>query len=328
MSRSPTQTAIAYFGKIPSRGDFVKAADNTALISILDDWLAQTMELLSADPRWKILYDAVPPMHFSFIGPRRKHAIAGHLVASCDQSQRRFPFLLMSAMEIDAPSEFMAKSPMALLRLWNRLETLTSGVINADDPGSALHAVSATAVSLELGTSAYDAALADFLEFQTVGALDAMLAQSGFQGSVRQVILALGLLLQPVLASGSNRLEKSLLLPLPSDPMYRYPVATFWMHLVTPFLLRADFELAVFFTQIQAKPSMVIGFSGASAHTLRAVMDPQIGQEHHIAFENAQWVEAQSEAEYGIRKLSSYLAQPHLSLKSAYESFREVFIGV
>lgn len=327
MNRAPTKAAIAYFGKIPNRDDFVKAADNTTLISILDDWLAQAMEMLSADPRWKIVYDALPPTHFSFIGPRRKHAIAGHLVASCDQARRRFPFLLMSAMEIAAPSEFMVKSPMALQRLWNRLETMTSAVTGSDDPGGALQNISTTAINLELGTSAYDAALADFLEFQTVGALDAMLTQSGFRGSVRQVILGLGLLLQPVLSSGTTRLDKSLLLPLPNDPMYRYLVATFWMHLIGPFLLRADFELAVFFTQVQSRPSMVIGFSGASARTLHAVMDPQIGDEHHINLEDARWVEAQSDAEYGLKKLSAYLAQPNLSLKSAYDSFREAFIG-
>lgn len=326
MSR-PTPATIAYFGKVPSRGDFIKAADNTALISVLDDWLAQTMDLLATEPRWKILYDAVPPMHFSFIGPRRKHAIAGHMIASCDHAQRRFPFLLMSAIEVENPAAFMVKSPMALLRLWNRLEALTTNVISAEEPAGALQAITSAEVNLELGTSAYDAALADFLEFQTVGALDAMLAQTGFRGSVRQVILALGLLLQPVMSSGSSRLEKSLILPLPADPMYRYLVATFWMHLITPFLQRADFEVAVFITPIGGKPSMVMGFCGASARTLQALMDPQVAAEHHIGLEQSDWVESQIEGDYGVNKLACYLAQPHLSLKLAYESFREAFIG-
>ncbi len=327
MSRAPSQTSVAYFGKIPRRGDFIKASENASLVSILDDWLAQSMELLTTDPRWKIIYDAVTPLHFCFIGPRRKHAIAGHLVASSDQAQRRFPFLMMSMLEIETPSEFVARSPMALSRLWNRLESLTGGILDAEEPSGPLNSASGTKIDLELGTSAYDAVLTDFLEFQTVGGLDAMLAQSGFHGSVRQIVLALGLLLQPVMASSSSRLEKSLILPLPSDPMYRYLVATFWMQLITPFLMRADFELATFLTQIQDKPSMVIGFSGASPRTLQAIMDPHIGLEHHIRFEDAQWVEAQADADYGIKKLSAYLAQPHLSLKSARDSFREVFIG-
>lgn len=326
MSRVTT-ASIAYFGKVPSRGDFVKAADSTALISVLDDWLAQTMDLLSHEPRWKLLYDALPPMHFSIIGPRRRHAIAGHLIASADQAQRRFPFLLMSAIEVESPGSFMSKSPMALLRLWNRLEALTANVIHAEDPGNALQAVTNAEVHLELGVGAYDAAFSDFLEFHSVGALDTMLRQTGFSGSVRQVILALGLLLGPVMSSGSSRLERSLILPLPADPMYRYLVASFWMHLIAPFLQRADFEVAVFITAIEGKPSLAIGFCGASARTLQALMDPQIAVEQHIALEHSQWVESQIDGDYGVAKLASYLAQPNLSLKHAHEWFREAFIG-
>ncbi len=326
MSRA-TPTSIGYFGKIPTRGDFVKASDNQALIKILDDWLAQAMDLLSADPRWKITYDAVAPLHFALIGPRRRRAIAGHITASSDQSNRRFPFLMMSTMEVDDPAGFVPNSPLVLSRLWNRLEALTAGVLSAADPSAPLQAAAASVIELELQSAAYEAAFADFLEFQTVGALDALLAQAGFKGSVRQVLLALGLLLQPVMASGSSRLEKSLVLPLPSDPMYRNLVGAFWMHLITPFLARADFELSLFVTRIDDKPSLVLGFSGASPHTLQALMDRQAGREHHIAFDELAWVEDQVDTDYAIKKVSAYLAQPNLSLKSAHDSLRAAFIG-
>jgi type VI secretion system protein ImpM len=91
-SRAFTAVAIGYFGKIPSRGDFVKACDNPALVMQLDDWLARAMDLLMADADWKARYDTVAPLHFAILGPRRRHAIAGHIVASADQSGRRFPF--------------------------------------------------------------------------------------------------------------------------------------------------------------------------------------------------------------------------------------------
>ncbi len=327
MSRAPTPTAVGYFGKIPSRGDFVKGSDNPALIKVLDDWLAQAMDLMSADARWKLNYDAVAPLHFAFIGPRRRHAIAGHIVASSDQSSRRFPFLMMSTMEVAEPGAFVPDAPLVLNRLWNRLETLSTSVVGADDAAAPLQAAASHVIELDLRTTAYDAAFADFLDLQTVGALDALLAQSGFKGSVRQVLLALGVLLQPVMASSSSRLEKSLLLPLPSDPMYRNLVAAFWMHLITPFLARADFELALFITRIAQRPVLVLGFSGASAHTLRAIMDPHAGIERHITFDELEWVEEQVTNDYAIQKLSTYLSQPALSLKSALDSLRAAFIG-
>lgn len=327
MSRTAQTLSIGYFGKLPSRGDFVKASDNMALIDVLDAWLSQAMEMLNSDPRWKLTYDAVAPLHFAFIGPRRRRAIAGHIIASSDQSKRRYPFLMMSTIDVDDPAAFVPNSPLVLSRLWNRLEALTGAVLAAADPAATLLEVATGSVEVDLQPSAYQAGFADFLDLQTIGALDSLLAQSGFTGSVRQLLLALGMLLQPVLASGSSRLEKSLVLPLPSDPMYRNLVAAFWMHVITPFLARADFELALFITQLQQRHALVLGFSGASAVTLQAIMDLQTGHEHHIAFDDLSWVEDQIDSDYAVKKASAYLAQHNLSLKSAHDSLRAAFLG-
>lgn len=327
MSRGVTPTAVGYFGKIPSRGDFVKASDNPALIKVLDDWLAQAMDLMSADARWKLSYDAVAPLHFAFIGPRRRQAIAGHIVASSDQSSRRFPFMMMSSMEVAEPAAFVPDAPLVLNRLWNRLESISAGVVGAPDAAAPLHAAANQVIDVDLRAAAYDAAFADFLDLQTIGALDALLRQAGYECSARQMLLALGMLLQPVMASSSSRLDKSLVLPLPVDPMYRNLVAAFWMHLITPFLARADFELALFITRIGQRPALVLGFSGASPQTLQAIMDPGAGQERNITFDHVDWVEEQVDADYAIQKLSTYLAQANLSLKSALDSLRAAFIG-
>lgn len=327
MSNTATQAKVGYFGKIPSRGDFIKAADNIPLIEVLDNWLAQTMALLAADPRWKIGYDEAQPIDFAFIGPRKKRAIAGHIIASSDMAQRRFPFLTMSAMEIENPAQFVSASPIILSRLWNRLAVQGGDIVLAQDPSIPLQNLSSARIDLELRSTAYEAAFADFLEMQTIGALDNKLIQAGFQGNVRQLVLALGLLLQPVMNSNTSRPEKSLVLPLPTDPMYRYLVASFWMHLITPFLLKTDFELALFFTQLQQQPVMILGFSGASARTLQAILAPQVSDEQHIEFKNNQWVEDQVHSDHALSKLSSYLIQPKLSLKAALASFHTIFIG-
>jgi type VI secretion system protein ImpM len=204
---------------------------------------------------------------------------------------------------------------------------MTATVLAAADPTPALQDVAATAIDIDLRTPAHDAAFTEFLGQQNIGTLDAMLAQSGFAGSARQVLLALGVLLQPVMASGSSRLEKSLVLPLPADPLYRNLVAAFWMHLITPFLARADFELALFVTHLAGKPSLVLGFSGASAQTLQAIIDLHAAREHNIVFDDLAWVEEQVDTDYAIKKVSTYLAQPTLSLQSAHDSLCAAFIG-
>ena len=313
MSRLPTPASIGYFGKVPSRADFVKGGSDPRVINVLDDWLARSMDMLSTDARWKLTYDALQPLHFALLGPRRRSAIAGHIIASSDQSSRRFPFLMVSAMDVDEPASFAPFSPLVLTRLWNRLENLSGGVLGASDATAPLQALQGNMVELDLRASAYDAAFTDFLELQTVGALDQLLVQAGFRGTVRQLLLALGMLLQPVMASSSSRLEKSLVLPLPTDPIYRNLVAAFWMHVITPFLMRADFELSLFVTRLQEKPVLVLGFSGASPQTLLGIMDPQVAQQHHICFDDVDWVEDQVREDYAIQKVSAYLANPGLS---------------
>ena len=85
MSRA---AAIGYFGKIPSRADFVKGGSDPKVLQMMDDWMARSMDMLSTDARWKLTYDAVQPLHFALFGPRRRAAIAGHIAASSDQSSR------------------------------------------------------------------------------------------------------------------------------------------------------------------------------------------------------------------------------------------------
>ncbi len=79
----------AYFGKIPSRGDFVKNTSHPQLMATLDAWVADTMEMLAQEPHWKALYDEAEPMPFAILGSRGKLAIAGHLQPSQDLSGRR-----------------------------------------------------------------------------------------------------------------------------------------------------------------------------------------------------------------------------------------------
>lgn len=327
MTQQETFISIGYFGKVPTRGDFIKATDNTDLIGMVDEWLTRSMELLASDPRWKSVYDNVTPMHFVIAATRTPHAIAGHLVASRDQADRRFPFISLGSLLIPQPTEFLQYSPLVLGQLWNRLERQTNLVMQAPDASEALQQLCASDILLDLRAQTHHSTFADFLENHTMSALERLLTQDGYNLNLRQTILALGLLLLPVMASGTNRIDKSLILPLPNDLCHKYFVAAFWMHLVAPFLRKADFELALIMTRLQGNHVMVIGFDGASARTLQAIMHPHLAQGHQIGFEDTQWVENAISTDYRLERLSSYLAQPTLQLDSSLSHFKEVFLG-
>jgi type VI secretion system protein ImpM len=316
--RALVSDRIGYFGKVPARSDFVKVAHDVPVMGMLDEWLAQVMSRLPSSPRWKLNYDAMEPVSFAFVGPARRHAVAGHLVASHDQSGRRFPFMMMRAVEVADPGTFVTHCPLSFASLWSYFAAMAPKVVGAREPGDHLHAIPEAVVGLDDG----EAALASFLAIGTVASLSSLL---GYRAE--RVILALGLLLQPVMHSKPSALHKSLVLPLPDAADSRCAVAAFWLELVAPFVRPGGFDLALFLARLDGRPVLVVGFGGEAAETLRAIIDPQVASEHQVGFADTSWVDEQLGLDVDVRALASYLDQPELPLKLARELFLKTFIG-
>ncbi|WP_229424961.1 hypothetical protein [Massilia sp. Se16.2.3] len=198
-------------------------------------------------------------------------------------------------------------------------EAAAPQVVEACDP--ALHLQGISDASITPGEC--DGALADFLASGTVGGLAGLL--DGEDAS--RIILALGLLLQPVMHSKPTRLDKSLVLPLPEEHTLRAPVAAFWLELVAPFVRRTEFDLALFLTRLEGRPVLVIGFCGAAAQALRAIIDPHVAREQQVRMIDTGWIDEQLGLDVDVRALASYLDQPQLPLKLARELFLKTFIG-
>lgn len=324
-----SSVSLAYFGKVASRGDFVRSTQQGALTQMLDQWLSQGLELVSVDPRWKQRYDQVGPCRFAFLGVRSKVALAGHMIPSVDSSGRRFPFVAAGSFEIDAPLPFMSHAPMALSRLWSRLETIGREACAAEDATASLGKAVQTKLEIDTSFNAYATSFDDFLEMQTVGSLEELLRAAHPGLELRRTLLAVGLLLQPVPASGVSRLDKGLALPLPDDPLYAPFVGAFWMSLVAPFLARGDFELALFVLRRQpgGGSELCIGFAGGSPATLQAIFDVDKRDEAFVEVVAADWADEHADDDYAIKKLSSYLMQPQLSMSQALRTFKECFLG-
>jgi type VI secretion system protein ImpM len=326
---TPHTVPLLYFGKLPSRGDFVRSAHAPVLIQTLDRWLTGGVEQLAADPRWKLLYDRAVPVDFAFLGSRSPRGMAGHLIASSDVSGRRFPFIAACLIETGLPAEFLARSPLLLARPWQQFQAAVLQARSAEDATPMLADLGQAQVEVPTDPRLAEPACREFLHGHSIEAMESLLTAAGHEVSLRSLMLGLGLLLQPVPASGMQRLDKGLRLPLPQDPLYRPLVASFWLDLVGGFLGRADFELALFLPHAPAgsAPVMYLGFDGASPAALRALLDPDDAGSVFIDACQADWVEDYVEQDYAVKKLSSYLLQPGLSLHLAAETFKECFLG-
>ncbi|WP_229503755.1 type VI secretion system-associated protein TagF [Massilia putida] len=318
LQRAPASSRIGYFGKIPAHSDFVKLADDQPVIGMLDDWIAQVMTRLPADARWKLNYDAMAPASFAFVGPGRRHAVAGHLVASHDRSGRRFPFLMMRTIDVPDPAGFVTRCPLIFGPLWDYLEGMAPRVLGSGDPSAYLQAIADAPAAL----GGHDAALDSYLALSTVGELTAQL-----ELATNRMILGLGLLLQPVMHSRPASLHKSLVLPLPCDGVNRYAAAAFWLELVLPFIRRSGFDLVLFLTRVRERPALVVGFGGEAAGTLHALIDPLVAVDQQVHLADDAWIDEQLGLDVDVRTLASYLEQPALPLRLARELFLKTFIG-
>lgn len=320
---------LSYFGKLPSRGDFVRTPESHQLMVLLDRWAGHGVELLAADTGWKQTYDAASPLDFAFLGSRSKLAIGGHFLPSRDASQRRFPFLSATRFEVGQPLAFIARSPLALSRLWLKLARHGRQALAAEDAAEVLREMSESRVAVSADPALYEAPFIDFLDMQDIGSLQQLLRESGHPAlQLRHTLPALGLLMQPLVAGGPAQIDKGLALPLPRDALYRPLVAAFWLDLVAGFLGRADFELAILIREGDGRGGarLLIGFNGADGRTLHAALDPNAAAEQLIRVDDAEWVEEQL-GEYALNRLASYLERDDLSLRMARKAFAETFLG-
>jgi len=113
-----------------------------------------------------------------------------------------------------------------------------------------------------------------------------------------------------------------------NDASLRGPVAAFWLSLVLGFFRRHDVELGLYLVGHEGQTWLVLGFQGASAATLSTLIDPHTLAQEAVSVNQADWVEDEVQADYGLRKLSNYLRDPGLSLSQALATYQEVFLGV
>lgn len=322
----PLLAQSIYFGKLPSRGDFVRSAVGAPLIHKLDEWMSQAVELMTEDPRWKLVYDGAPPVHFAVLGPGHQAGLVGHLVASRDTSGRRFPFVRAASIELPQPERFLPYAAHALMPLWQLQQGDVQRALDAETFSE--HLLSTEPVSVKVSPSALRDEHLAYSGVHTLSQLSLWISAASTSEvvSVRQTLLALGMLLQPVRFQGIVGLSKGLILPLPVEASMFAAVTSFWTHLIAPFFLTTNAELAFMLSWHGEQPVLLVGFHGVSPVTLRSALDLEFARAQHLQVVEAQWVEEWVDSDYGLRKLSTVLRDGSLSWSAAAEMFHEVFL--
>lgn len=319
-------SAAFYFGKLPSRGDFVKSAGGAAVVQSLDTWVARGLEHLLADADWKDHYDAAPPINFLFGGTRARHFIGGRLVPSHDLSRRRYPLIVGTVAQTDDPLQLLIRTPMAMAHAWSRFAWIQQRALADVDGASTLHDVETLEVDL-LPVLMAQRQLRDFTDQHTVDNVESSFRVAGHRFDMRRSVIALGVLLRPMLTQLKPSISKSLILPLPLEQPLAGLVASLWLELLVPFLSRSEMEIGLLMSQPTERPLMCVSFSGADPRALETIWRPDAASDHVIDIRDAGWVDEVLEQDSHLGKLADYLRTPAVSLARAVRIYRETFIG-
>ncbi len=316
-----------YFGKIPSRGDFVKSASGIKLIALIDNWVAQGMEMLLAQPSWKGYYDTAGAIDFLFIGTQKRQAISGYMIPSGDASSRRFPFIAATLFELEEALAFLPLSPVILEKHSSHQRSLIQHAAKSHDATEILATLNDVPIDTEIDLQKFTRHYEHYLATTTLDDLGDTLSLRDPDTTIRHMILAVGYLLQPVLTNYSIPPQKGLSLPLPRDPVRMALVRSFWLDLITTFLPRAEFELSIFSCIHFGDPKLIMTFNGVPPNIFRVMFDEQAAQEYLIDISQSAWIEEYAMQDLTTVKLSSYLNHGDLQLQQLVQTFRQSFVG-
>lgn len=320
-------TSSIFFGKIASRGDFVKSTSGGNVIALIDSWVAQGMEMLIAAPTWKSYYDNAGAIDFLFIATRTRHAISGCMIPSGDASSRRFPFIAATLFETDEALEFLPISPLALARHLSHQRALVHHASRTHDAVDTLKKLDDMPFESKPVSASMIDSYEQYLVNTSIAALGNTLTLEDGHTSVRRLVLALGYLLQPILTNYATPPQKGIELPLPRDPSRISLIKSLWLELISIFLKRAEFELSVFSCIHYGKSKLIVTFNGTTPSAFHALFEEQAAHDHLIDVAQSAWVEDYVRQDPAIFKLSSYLEHGDLTLRQLLDTFRQSFHG-
>jgi type VI secretion system protein ImpM len=100
-SMKPSLPPVAFFGKLPAFGDFVRFNAGGSDFSVLDQWFQEGLYLARKRLRydWNATFDAASGFCFHFRGDRGGGSLVGVFHPSQDRSGRKFPFILSTHLK-------------------------------------------------------------------------------------------------------------------------------------------------------------------------------------------------------------------------------------
>jgi type VI secretion system protein ImpM len=308
---------LIYFGKLPSRGDFIRTRSHINETNALDQWVSQALTHSGA------ILDEATVLNFSHVDTVSGQIITGILIASHDSSHRYYPLIGFSVMHLDKPKSWLNYLPIKSLALWRSIYQALSCAQSKTDNSEIMALLNDWLLTIDQSASTY---YYDFISTTTLQDIARSMAIDKSQ--LIQQIIATGLLFLPTYNKGFSGLNKTLCWTLSTDKDCSIQMATFWHDLIHGFYQPHQLHLNTYLYRSASHYRLLLSFTKPNSDVLSQLSSTKnTYPTDWIIIDDSAWTQSYIDEDIGLTRFNKILLQDDLSLYDTRQLFNKIFLA-
>lgn len=324
---TPESLPLVYFGKLPARGDFVRARTHIPESNAIDEWVSKALissETLFSDRLVdRTTTNKTAFLNFSHVDTKSNEIITGVLLPSHDSSYRNYPMIGFGVQYVDKPKNWMKYLPIKSSALWDDTYEILSIAKSKTDNTDLMDYLNHSQLTINHNASTY---YYDFINTSTLH--DIAILMNIDKSQLIQQIIATGLLFLPTFTKGFQGLNKVICWSLTSDRENSIHMATFWHDLISGFYQPHQLYLNTYLYRVSNCYRLLLSFTKPDGHILSQISESEDSYpEDWVVISNSDWTQGYIDEDIGLTRFNKVLLQDNLYLYDTRQLFKKTFLA-
>nr|WP_317200887.1 type VI secretion system-associated protein TagF [uncultured Psychrobacter sp.] len=324
---TPDSLPLVYFGKLPARGDFIRARVHISETTLIDQWVSEALtrskSILNESIDDNSSLNAAQFLNFSHVDTAANQIMTGVLIPSHDSSHRQYPLIGFGLMHVDKPKLWMNYLPIKSLKIWDDTHAALSAAKSQADSTQATDDLNHCSLTIDKNASTH---YYDFINKTTLQDIAASMAIDKLQ--LVQQIIATGLLFLPTYSKGFNSLNKTICWCLPADKAGAIFMATFWHDLISGFYQPHQLYLNTYLYRDTDHHCLLMNFSKPDSRVLSQLTSTTDERpDDWVVIAQSEWTQGYIDDDIGLTRFNKILMQDDLYLYDTRQLFKQIFLA-